>query len=91
MRTEVYLRRQAALQAKVTYWENKLGEFKKLCEHPNLTYKYGGSSGNWDRDEYYWIGWTCDCCNRKWTTDQSYDIKKDMLKKYPHAKEIKRW
>ncbi len=81
-----YIRKQKSLENKVVHWQRKLDDHKETCPHLNLTYKQHGSSGNWDHTESYWTNWFCDCCGKHWTTDQG-EVKKETIKKFPHAKE----
>lgn len=72
--------------------ENLFKELIKLtneCPHQDLTYKYGGSSGNWDKaDDQYWIDWKCHDCGKSWVTSQN-DSWNLTRKVYSHAKEVK--
>jgi len=67
----------------------ELLNLSKECPHLDLTYKYDGSSGNWDRSaDIYYIDWKCQDCGKSWVTsqDDSWDL---TTKVYPHAKQIK--
>jgi hypothetical protein len=67
---------------------DQLHSLRENCSHEDLTYKYGGSSGNWDKsDNSYWIDWKCGDCGKTWTTsqDNSYHL---TTVEYPHAKRI---
>jgi transposase-like protein len=67
----------------------ELDQLEKECPHQDLTYKYGGSSGNWDKsDDKYWIDWKCHDCGKSWTTSQ--DNTWHLTRKvYPQAKQVK--
>lgn len=59
------------------------------CPHQDLTYKYEGSSGNWDKsDNIYWINWKCHDCGKAWSTsqDNGWHI---INKVYPQARQVK--
>lgn len=67
----------------------QLHSLQENCPHEDLTYKYGGSSGNWDKsDDSYWIDWKCNDCYKTWTTsqDNSYHL---TTVQYPNAKRIR--
>lgn len=41
------------------------------CTHPNVTEKYGSSTGNYDpSNDGYWIDYYCPDCDKKWTEFQ---------------------
>ena len=72
-----------------TELSQQITDLRKKCSHQNLTYKYGGSSGNWDKsDDCYWIDWNCEDCGHSWNTSQenAYDL---TTRVYPHAKRIR--
>ena len=51
---------------------HQIEELKGICEHPDVTKKFEGSSGNYDpSNDAYWIVWKCPDCGKRWTTDQS--------------------
>lgn len=92
---QIKLLEQLAIRTQVESIDEQVADlFKKKrdiqesCEHMGeLTYKYCGSSGNYDpSNDAYWIQWNCKDCGKSWTTDQNYD----EVRKYPNAKEIKK-
>lgn len=40
------------------------------CDHEVSVYKPNGSSGNWDKESYYWHECYCYDCKRRWSVDQ---------------------
>lgn len=57
-------------ERKKLYYE--LLDLQLVCEHPNVTKKYRGNSGNYDPSaDSYWIEWRCPDCEKAWTSDQS--------------------
>ena len=80
-------RREAIDARKVAVYKEQI-DLQEECQHRGeLTYKYQGSSGNYDpSNDCYWIDWECHDCGKRWTTDQNYD----EVRKYPNAKELKR-
>lgn len=66
-------RRLRTIQKGITSWYDKLGDLRtKHCEHPDVTKKYEGSTGNYDPSaDSYWIRWRCPDCEHTWVTDQS--------------------
>ena len=53
---------------------NQLAVLQETCAHPDVTKKYGGSTGNYDPSaDSYWIDWHCPDCGKRWTTDQDRD------------------
>ena len=82
--------RREKLEAKITELHGKITELQETCRHDNLTYKCGGSSGNYDPSaDCYWIDWHCEDCGKRWTTDQDniYHLTKVV---YPQARDITR-
>ncbi len=77
-------RRLAAYDKKVQDLEIVLKQIHLDCPHVSLTRKSSGSSGNWDRTEFYWYEWKCPDCRKFWTTAQTYEERE----KYPHAIDI---
>lgn len=64
-------RKRTNINAKIEKLHEQLRELKTVCEHPDVTKKYGGSTGNYDPScDAYWIDWACSDCGKKWTTDQ---------------------
>lgn len=50
---------------------DELKALQSLCQHPNATKKYDGSTGNYDRTaDCYWIDHRCPDCDKRWRTDQ---------------------
>lgn len=81
-------RERIELDMKALYVE--LESVQAKCTHQgDLTYKYQGSSGNWDRnDDCYWIEWRCQDCGKRWTTsqDDSWNL---TNKVYPNSRRIR--
>lgn len=77
------------IQGKMQKLHDELKSLREECPHQNLTYKYGGDSGNYDRSQdCYWIDWGCSDCDKRWTTsqDNSYHLTSVV---YPHAIRIR--
>ena len=56
------------------------------CPHQDLTYKFDGLSGNWDKSaDQYCIDWKCHDCDKSWVTsqDNSWHL---TNKVYPQAR-----
>ena len=51
-------------------WKQEYIQLQETCSHPNAIGKKGGSTGNWDRDDSYWINYNCPDCEKRWMTDQ---------------------
>ena len=65
-------RKRKSIRDKQVRLSEELYELQTTCTHPNVTKKYGGSSGNYDpSNDCYWIDWRCPDCDKAWTTDQS--------------------
>ncbi len=65
-------RKRITIHGKIAKLHEQLSELQVLCTHPDVTKKYGGSTGNYDPScDAYWIDWACPDCGKKWTTDQS--------------------
>lgn len=78
---EAVIRRRKQIENKLGEYYEKLRVLQDKCPHHSLEYKNKGSTGSWDRDDSYWTEWFCPDCDMRWSTDQSYEIKK----KYSHA------
>jgi transposase-like protein len=78
---QAVLKKRIQIEKKIKEYEHRLEQLQKECPHHNLEYKNEGSTGSWDRDDSYWTNWFCPDCDKRWTTDQSYEIKQ----KYPQA------
>jgi len=85
-RTEEKIRKKVAiLRDKIKLHNKKLEDFQNNdCPHPNLTYTAKGSTGNWDRENTYWYEWCCDCCGKRWITNQDEEGK-ETRSRFPHA------
>jgi len=82
-------RRLEALQRQVTKATYKISELREVCPHDDLTYKYCGDTGNYDKSQdCYWIEWHCHDCSKRWTTtqDNSYEL---TTKVWPKARRIR--
>lgn len=67
---------------------DELKELQEKCTHQgNLTYKYNGSSGNWDRNDSYWIEWHCKDCGKRWNTSQDNSYYQTE-KQYPNSRRV---
>jgi len=87
--TEVQ-RKIKSLNNRINKLHADIKNIQNECEHENLTYKYWGSSGNYDPSaDVYGIDWRCQDCGKFWTTDQtnSWHLTKVV---YPHAIDITR-
>jgi hypothetical protein len=76
------------LEARIAEIQILIKQLQGVCPHDNLTYKYGGDSGNYDRSQdEYWIDWHCNDCEKRWTTSQenSYHLTTVV---YPQARRI---
>ena len=52
-------------------WNNEEKNLQNLCRHPDVSKKYKGDTGNWDRsDDCYWIEFKCPDCKKFWMEDQ---------------------
>lgn len=58
------------IEKKIEEYELRLEQLQKDCPHTNATQKYGSSTGNWDRQDTYWIVHKCPDCDKRWTTPQ---------------------
>lgn len=64
-------RRLQTIQKHQQKWDDAEKELRSLCSHPNVSKKYCGDTGNWDRSQdSYWIEYKCPDCNKFWTVDQ---------------------
>lgn len=59
----------------------KIHDLQESCPHYDSVYKNRGSTGSWDREDFFWREYDCLDCGKHWQTDQS--IAQD--KKYPYA------
>jgi hypothetical protein len=83
-------RKIKGLNTKIEKAYQEIKAIQSVCPHADLTYKYDGDSGNYDKSlDFYWIDWCCHDCGKRWTTDQenAYHLTEVV---YPHAKEIKK-
>lgn len=65
-------RKRINILNKVNELTNQLAELQSVCNHPDVTKKFGGDTGNYDPNaDLYWIDWYCPDCTKRWTTDQS--------------------
>lgn len=81
------IRRKEQINKKTDALNKAREKLQEECPHHNLRYKNSGSTGNYDRDDSYWRDWFCPDCEKRWTTSQSLESKKQ----YPHAREISFW
>ena len=82
-------KKRLQIENKMLTLHANLGTLREECTHQDLTYKYGGDSGNYDRSQdCYWIDWNCNDCGKRWSTtqDDSYNLTKVV---YPHAVRIR--
>lgn len=64
-------RKRITIRDKLDKLYEQLAELQTLCPHPDVTKKYGGSTGNYDPNaDCYWIDWNCPDCDKIWSTDQ---------------------
>lgn len=84
----IFKAKNKAIQDNIQELFQELIKITNECPHLDLTYKYNGSSGNWDKsDDQYWIDWKCHDCSKSWTTSQDYSW--DLTTKvYPQARRI---
>lgn len=67
-------RKRITIDNKINQLYGKLGELQQVCQHPNVTKKYRGDTGNYDPSaDSYWIEWKCPDCHKSWITDQSLE------------------
>lgn len=88
-KVSVVKKKRLQIENKMCILQEKLEILREECPHQDLTYKYGGSSGNYDRyDDSYWIDWSCNDCGKRWVTsqDNSYHLTSVV---YPHAVRIR--
>lgn len=81
-------KKREAIETKQDELRAELQDLQCKCTHQgNLTYKFCGSSGNWDRDDSYWIEWRCHDCGKRWTAsqDNSYDLTNRV---YPNSTRV---
>jgi hypothetical protein len=78
---EAMQKKVAAAENKITVAEKALEAIIKTCHHYHCTYVNKGSTGSWDRDDYYWREYECADCGDRWTTSQS----REDEKKFPYA------
>lgn len=77
------------LNSKIQKLREDIKQVQEACPHADLTYKYGGDSGNYDRSQdCYWIDWHCNDCGKSWTTDQDNGYHLTSVV-YPQAKQIR--
>jgi hypothetical protein len=78
------------LEASISKASQALSELQKECNHSgDLTYKFNGSSGNYDRSQdSYWIEWKCNDCGERWNTTQE-NIHHQTKIQYPNSREIR--
>lgn len=77
------------LNSKIQKLREDIKQVQEDCPHVDLTYKYWGSSGNYDPSaDSYGVDWNCGDCGKSWTTDQdnSYHLTTVV---YPQAKRIR--
>lgn len=78
-----------AIQDDIQKLFQELLKISAECPHLDLTYKYNGVSGNWDKsNDQYWIDWKCHDCSKSWTTsqDNSWHLTRKV---YPQSREVK--
>lgn len=64
-------RKRKTIRDKYVTLSIQLAELQEICNHPDVTKKYGGNTGNYDPSaDSYWIDWHCPDCDKRWTTDQ---------------------
>lgn len=64
-------RKKISLRKKRDLLLDQLVELQELCQHPNVTKTYKGSTGHYDPSaDSYWIDWKCPDCDKFWVTDQ---------------------
>lgn len=82
-------RKLKTIENKIDKLEAEIANIQENCPHENLTYKYCGSTGHYDRsDDAYWMIWKCQDCKKQWQTSQNdaYNLKTNV---YPQAKRVK--
>jgi hypothetical protein len=64
-------RRLATITKHQLKWDTEERILQEKCPHTNVTKKYNGSTGNWDRSQdSYWIEYSCPDCKKFWTVEQ---------------------
>lgn len=63
-------RKRLAIQKQIDKWEDKLVVLQKACKHKHATKIPKGSTGSWDRDDYYWYECKCPECDLYWNEEQ---------------------
>jgi len=49
----------------------ELAKLQAACQHPNVTKKYEGNTGNYDPTaDSYWITFNCPDCRKRWSEEQ---------------------
>lgn len=87
--SDIFKAKKQELDIKQVKLFKELLVLQDTCPHQDLTYKYEGSSGNWDRsDDIYWIDWKCQDCGKAWSTSQN-DSWNLTTKVYPQARQVK--
>jgi hypothetical protein len=63
-------KRRISIEKQIAKWEDKLAELHNVCKHEYATKINKGSTGSWDRDDYYWRECSCPECGRRWNEEQ---------------------
>jgi len=82
---------------------SKIKSIQEQCPHKTSVYSAHGSTGNWDKDDYYWYSFYCYDCQKQWSHEQSegrgkslrvdkinYDEKPEIIELKIKIEEIKR-
>jgi hypothetical protein len=85
------LRKKISIGLKIAKLHDELIKLQNECPHHSLRYRANGSTGSYDRDDAFWYDWFCPNCDKRWTTEQSYAVKTEILSKHPNAKQIDKY
>ena len=85
------IKKKISIELKILKLNDELTDLQDKCPHHTLRYRGCGTSGGWDYEGSYWYDWFCPDCDKRWRTEQKYDIEMDILKKYPNAKKIDKY
>lgn len=76
------------INIKINALNEEIKTTQESCPHADLEYKYGGSSGNYDRSQDdYWLDWKCNDCGKRWTTSQENPWHQTKIQ-HPQSKRV---
>ncbi len=91
MTSKQVIKNKISIELKILKLNDELTDLQDKCPHHTLRYRGCGTSGGWDYEGSYWYDWFCPDCDKRWRTEQNYDVKMSILKKYPNAKKIDKY